>query len=53
MSDKAHLNGSVTRLAEALRDVFSEALQPVATRLSSLERRMGGLEQGMGVWSNG
>lgn len=39
MSDKS-LNGSVDRLAQALKDVFIEAQEPVIARLDKLDKRV-------------
>lgn len=39
MSDKS-LNGSVDRLAQALKDVFIEAQEPVIERLDKLDKRV-------------
>ncbi len=43
-----NLNGSVAQLAIALKAVFEEAMEPVNENMVELEKRMVGMEKGMG-----
>ena len=43
------LNGSVGRLALALKDVFTDALEPINERLESLEEGLGTVREEMGT----
>ncbi|MDE0416723.1 MAG: hypothetical protein OXI95_07280 [bacterium] len=44
MADKAKLNGSIKRLAEALGDVFAEASAGTNQRLDAMETRLTNLD---------
>ena len=43
------LNGSVGRLAVALKDVFADALEPINERLGNLEEGLGTVREEMGT----